>query len=328
MITINITHDGTATLTGEGMDTKTLAAGSYHQAQAEAIDLLIDQARAAGTTLHALVNEEPPTRLQIEHTGTVTPVTEFPETPEDASESALSSPEDAPEVTPAEPVVEAQSQAPSADSPRPLEDLTPEPEAPAPATEPVAQEPAPEHPPVAPSPTPARPNPLTHVSEPASRRQLREQRESFLNQEHREQPATEGWRGFLASMGMRIAPSPAEKSQRADRKQVSQHWPGPRTIAVVNGKGGANKTPTTICLSAVFARYGGGTVLAYDNNQTRGTLGWRTEQGPHEATILDLLPQANELLSPGAQSADLAHYVHHQTTDRYDVLRSKPAHRS
>lgn len=157
-----------------------------------------------------------------------------------------------------------------------------------------------------------------------TRRELRTQRESFLNQEQREQPATEGWRGVLASMGFRIAPSAAEKEQRADRKAVSQHWPGPRTIAIVNGKGGASKTPTTILLSAVFARFGGGGVLAYDNNQTRGTLGWRTEQGAHDATILDLLPKARDLLSTGAQSADLAHYVHHQTTDRYDVLRSKP----
>ncbi|CAM5539506.1 AAA family ATPase OS=Leifsonia shinshuensis OX=150026 GN=F1C12_22435 PE=4 SV=1 [Leifsonia shinshuensis] len=106
---------------------------------------------------------------------------------------------------------------------------------------------------------------------------------------------------------------------------VSQHWPGPRTIVVANPKGGAGKTPTTALLAAVFARYGGAGVLAWDNNQTRGTLGWRTEQGPHEATILDLLPRADYLLGTSAQSADLAMFVHHQTRDRYDVLRSKPS---
>ena len=92
----------------------------------------------------------------------------------------------------------------------------------------------------------------------------------------------------------------------------------------MNGKGGAGKTPSTVLLSAVFARYGGAGVLAWDNNQTRGTLGWRTEQGPHESTLLELLPQVDRLLSTSAQSADLAHYVHHQTRDRFDVLRSKP----
>jgi MinD-like ATPase involved in chromosome partitioning or flagellar assembly len=149
-------------------------------------------------------------------------------------------------------------------------------------------------------------------------------RRSFLTQEQTEEPATQGWRGFLTRIGIRLAPSTDERKERADVRAVSQHWPGPRTIAVVNGKGGASKTPSTILLSAVFARYGGAGVLAWDNNQTRGTLGWRTEQGPHEATLLDLLPQAEHLLSTSAQSADLAHFVHHQTRDRFDVLRSQP----
>lgn len=128
----------------------------------------------------------------------------------------------------------------------------------------------------------------------------------------------------MTRLGIRMAPSEAERAERADVQAVSQHWPGPRTIAIVNGKGGAGKTPTTVLLSAIFARYGGAGVLAWDNNQTRGTLGWRTEQGPHEATLLELLPESEKLLGTGAQSADLAHFVHHQTRDRFDVLRSKP----
>lgn len=37
-----------------------------------------------------------------------------------------------------------------------------------------------------------------------------------------------------------------------------------------------------------------------------------------------MLPQVERLLSPSAQAADLARFVHHQTRDRFDVLRSKP----
>ena len=155
-------------------------------------------------------------------------------------------------------------------------------------------------------------------------RSRRETRQSFLTQEQIEEPATKGWRGALTRLGMRMTPSSEERGERVDVAAVSQHWPGPRTIAIVNGKGGAGKTPTTVCLAAVFARYGGAGVLTWDNNQTRGTLGWRTEQGPHDATLLELLPQVDRLLGTGAQSADLAHYVHHQTRDRFDVLRSKP----
>ncbi|MGP9586184.1 AAA family ATPase [Micrococcaceae sp. AOP34-BR2-30] len=156
-------------------------------------------------------------------------------------------------------------------------------------------------------------------------RTRREARQSFLSQVNREEPATQGFRGLLTRLGVRVSPSASERAERADELAVSQHWPGPRTIAVVNGKGGAGKTPTTICLSSVFARFGGGGVLAWDNNQTRGTLGWRTEQGPHESTLLELLPETDRLLATGAQSADLAHFVHHQTADRFDVLRSKPS---
>ncbi|WP_312182232.1 AAA family ATPase [Arthrobacter sp.] len=149
-------------------------------------------------------------------------------------------------------------------------------------------------------------------------------RATFLDTGTSKIPATRGFRGFLASMGLRVAPSAKELAERRDTRMVSQHWPGPRTISVVNGKGGANKTPTTVMLAALFARNGGGPVLAWDNNETRGTLGWRTEQAQHDATVMDLLPETGLLLSPVAQSAMLAKFVHHQTDDKYDVLRSNP----
>jgi len=149
-------------------------------------------------------------------------------------------------------------------------------------------------------------------------------RRSFIAQESTEDPATQGWRGFLVRAGMKVGPGANERTEREDRATVAQQWTGPRTIAVVNGKGGANKTPTTILTAAMFARHGGAGVLAWDNNQTRGTLGWRTEQGPHEATLHDLLPETDRLLAGGAQSAELARFVHHQSRDHYDVLRSQP----
>ena len=91
-----------------------------------------------------------------------------------------------------------------------------------------------------------------------TRREARER--SFLTHTRPETPAAEGWRGVLARLGISIQPSPAETARRDDVRAVSRHWPGPRTIAIVNGKGGANKTPTTAMLSAVFARHGGGGV--------------------------------------------------------------------
>ncbi|MFD4422231.1 AAA family ATPase [Agromyces sp. NPDC058484] len=155
--------------------------------------------------------------------------------------------------------------------------------------------------------------------------EARAARASFIAEEERELPATEGWRGLVTrSTRLDMRPSAAERDHRRLVEQVSRHWPGPRTISVVNGKGGVGKTVTTAMLAAVFARNGGTGVLAWDNNDTRGTLGWRTEKSDHEATLQDLLPATDRLLSPSAQSAELARYVHHQSSDKYDVLRSNP----
>lgn len=143
---------------------------------------------------------------------------------------------------------------------------------------------------------------------------------SFLRDHAREQaPVTSYWARLLHR-----GPSAEQQALWSDQRAISQHWPGPRTVSVINGKGGAGKTPTTILLSALLARHGGSGVLAWDHNNTRGTLGWRTEQGTHHATVLDLLPHTARLLTPSAQAADLAAFMHHQIDDKYDVLRSNP----
>jgi MinD-like ATPase involved in chromosome partitioning or flagellar assembly len=157
-------------------------------------------------------------------------------------------------------------------------------------------------------------------SEPGTRRSLKET--SFLVSAPVLEPATRGWRGALSRLGFRMEPSPEELAEREDIRTVSQHWPGPRTVAVVNRKGGANKTPTVVMLSAILARYSGAATVAWDNNESQGTLGWRTEKGGHENSVLDLIDSSQALLSPSAQSAEIARFVHHQTSDKFDVLRS------
>jgi putative peptide zinc metalloprotease protein len=152
-----------------------------------------------------------------------------------------------------------------------------------------------------------------------------EARASFLVQERSEPAATDGWRGALArATNVAVPPSRVEKDRRLLQEMVSRHWPLPRTVSIVNGKGGVGKTITTAMLAAVFARNGGIGVLAWDNNDTRGTLGWRTEKNWHDASVQDLLPATEWLLSPAAQVSDLARFLHHQSTDKYDVLRSNP----
>ncbi|WP_449408586.1 MinD/ParA family ATP-binding protein [Microbacterium maritypicum] len=249
----------------------------------------------------------------------------------------------APAPTPTPPAPAPSAQAPSAQAPSAPGLVQSVPLSPAPAASaPAASAPAsPAHPaasaPAGPSPTvppqPAAPHAPATPAGPgpdhavATRREQREagvERRSFLQQDPREDPARRGGRGFLNRIGFSLGPNASERASRDDEHAVSRHWPGPRTVAVVNGKGGAGKTPATVLLSAVFAQYGGAGVLAWDNNQTRGTLGWRTETGAHDRTLLELLPQTQRLLGAQGQSADLAHFVHHQPQEKYDVLRSKP----
>lgn len=174
------------------------------------------------------------------------------------------------------------------------------------------------------SDSPESPLERTSATDPGSPRGRDETpaRRSFIDHDPAAAAAMSWWDGVLARVGLRE--SPAVVAQRRAERDAARHWAGCRTIAVVNGKGGVGKTMTTAMLAAVFARLGGGNVLAWDNNDTRGTLGWRTEQGLYDTTIKHLLPAAPRLLTPTAGVADIARFVHHQSDDRYDVLRSNP----
>ena len=178
----------------------------------------------------------------------------------------------------------------------------------------AAHEPAP--PVVSYTPTPEE---VAPVEEPAQQGV-----KTFLVRDQVTYPAEAGLRGTLNKLGLKLDPTDSEMGLRRAVRIISQHWAGVRTVAVVNAKGSASKTPTTIGLSAAFAIHGGGGVTAVDNNPTRGTLGWRTEQGPHEASVTDLIPYIEGLLRADASGSQMSAYLHHQTEDRYDVLRSKP----
>ena len=91
-------------------------------------------------------------------------------------------------------------------------------------------------------------------------------------------PATWGWRGGVRRMtGGLVKPrmGPAERQHVQDRAAIQRDFDGPRTIAFINPKGGAAKTTGVLAAGYTFGTVRGGGVIAWDNNETRGTLGIR-----------------------------------------------------
>src|SRR4051794_8772424 len=91
-------------------------------------------------------------------------------------------------------------------------------------------------------------------------------------------PPRNGWRAGLNQLTggrLRTKPGRAERAERAAQDALRRPFAGPRTIMIANPKGGAGKTPTTLLLGATLGSVRGGYVLAWDNNETRGTLGLR-----------------------------------------------------
>ncbi|MDQ2826683.1 MAG: ATPase, partial [Actinomycetota bacterium] len=316
-ITVEARADGTGTMDLDGI-TSTVTADNMDQARRQLLHLVAGHARSTGHAVTVLARDPHEEHLlRVAPDGQVEPI-EAPREPEPGHEhdrpagtvpatAAASAP-------PAEDEVAALNRNAGLSAAPHLEsEVLPIPRAPA-----TKRDVTPAVPAAAPAPAPA--ESIEQRPAPTTRAEAR----SFLTVHEDTRPPENGWRAFLARLGIKTEPSATEKAYRGDVRAVSSHWPGPRTIAVVNGKGGAGKTPTTALLSALFARHGGSGVLAWDNNETRGTLGWRTEQGTHESHVLTILPFTERLMEPNARAADLAAYVHHQTVDKYDVLRSNP----
>lgn len=139
-------------------------------------------------------------------------------------------------------------------------------------------------------------------------------------------PAETGLRGLVRTLsGGAIKPAPSQKELRLRTAvdEIQRSLPGPRTIVVINPKGGAHKTTATLMIAATFGRARGGYTLAWDNNETRGTLGWRAAHSWHTNTAVNLLhdlDRFNDVSS--ARVGDLDNYVRGQGDDQFDVLAS------
>ncbi|WP_241985392.1 chromosome partitioning protein [Cryobacterium sp. TMS1-20-1] len=138
-------------------------------------------------------------------------------------------------------------------------------------------------------------------------------------------PAEHGWQGAMRRLTgglVSLAPSPTEQMQRSAISAVQRSLNGPRTIVVLNPKGGAHKTTATLLIAATFGIYRGGYTLAWDNNETMGTLGVRAQAARHTNTAVDLLRDLDRFGDARSRVGDLDNYVRSQGDAQFDALAS------
>ncbi len=194
-------------------------------------------------------------------------------------------------------------------------------------TSPPPSSPPPEYrPPAEPDPVP----PAATAAEPADPEVRRFMTATdFLDRRDAEQdhgPATWGWRGALRRWsGGLVNPrmGVGERAYEDDRRSIQRDFDGPRTIAFINPKGGAAKTTGVLAAGYTFGTVRGGGVVAWDNNETRGTLGIRGTRSTHRNTTRELLEDLERFTDVyQSRIGDLGAFVRSQGDAHFDVLAS------
>jgi len=116
----------------------------------------------------------------------------------------------------------------------------------------------------------------------------------------------------------------AAAKDKAQRVIIQTTYGEPKTIAFMNEKGGVGKTTDTYCIGATMGRIRGGDVIAWDANETRGTLGFRAQKDSHTRSVVDLLEEAADDFTTvqGSKRATLTRYTRGQGDNLFGVIAS------
>lgn len=141
-----------------------------------------------------------------------------------------------------------------------------------------------------------------------------------------EEPPTRGLPALLhkASAGhVRLRPTRNERRRRSAVADIRRSVCGLRQITFTNPKGGSGKTTAALLTSLTLGQLRGGYVLAWDNNETQGTLGVRARPDQHRNTVRDLVANLPSFSGPvPGRVGDLARFVRSQGDAMFDVLAS------
>jgi MinD-like ATPase involved in chromosome partitioning or flagellar assembly len=97
---------------------------------------------------------------------------------------------------------------------------------------------------------------------------------------------------------------------------------GSRVVAFANPKGGVHKTTATVLAAATIGSVRGRGVLAWDDNELRGTLGLRAGSARHARTVRHLVTELAEVEAHSgyALAERLDDFLRHAADGSYDVL--------
>jgi MinD-like ATPase involved in chromosome partitioning or flagellar assembly len=149
---------------------------------------------------------------------------------------------------------------------------------------------------------------------------LPEQRPPERIETGRAGPRPDGARPTLDSIEWRTAATavPAEQTGNV----LTANLGGPKVIAFANPKGGVHKTTATVLAAATIGSVRGRGVVAWDDNELRGTLGLRAGSARHARTIRHLVSELIEVEAHTGQALNerLDDFLRHASDGTYDVL--------
>jgi MinD-like ATPase involved in chromosome partitioning or flagellar assembly len=128
----------------------------------------------------------------------------------------------------------------------------------------------------------------------------------------------------------RIEWQPAQATPTEQMVQSIRRDFGPsKVIAFANPKGGVHKTTATVLCAATIGGVRGRGVLAWDDNELRGTLGLRAGSARHARTIRHLISDLTmiEVATGTELTEQLDDYLRHASDGTYDVLAGEESPR-
>lgn len=150
---------------------------------------------------------------------------------------------------------------------------------------------------------------------------------AVFNEENVDQqlPAGNGWQRWARTLSAGLWKPQAghtEIERRNDISTIQRVFPRPMTVFVTQPLGGAGKTMVSVGIGSTFGIHSTLDTLVWDNNETMGSLGIRTNSNGSRTTVCDLLEELPKLQGEHTRKGDLSFYTRHQGNNRFAALIS------